>query len=436
MKVTIDISEITAFDLFESTFKIERNTNLFKDLRSIFAKKVKIAMISSGLSKVEVTEKISAKVNSNGVQLNPIPSLYTRDFLDIDFCSGYGVSYYSLEAINYQKRAYTNLPSLDTFFKCENFSLGNFGFWIDNGDYEIEIKTNDSIKFVGYTSLIHPKKRKSFIAFIGIHFSEKEMNKIYERYYSIPDKDDLIDIKLSTVGYPAIFMCRRTGRFYVCNCFKGYIDWQMDFKRFARLDCESDIKERINNIEYKDGICHLCTKKQPNVKTEVSEYSNFLKKYSPYYHLENRKQFGSIFHFNKEDNIKVENDLRLYFSYPKIGEKWTSETCLFNIIKEIFPQHKPIFHYRGNEMEGLELDIFISELQIGIEYQGQQHYMPIKHWGGEEGLKQRQSSDKKKIELCKINNYTLIEFTYKDNLSKDMVIQRIEKCLNRNSAST
>lgn len=158
MKVTIDISKITAFDLFESTFKIERNTNLFKDLRSLFAKKIKIAMISSGLSKVEVTEKINAKVNSNGVQLKPIPSLYARDFLDIDLCSGYGVSYYSLEAINYQKRAYTNLPSLDTFFKCENFSLGNLGFWVDNGDYEIEIKTNDSIKLVGYTSLIHKKK--------------------------------------------------------------------------------------------------------------------------------------------------------------------------------------------------------------------------------------------------------------------------------------
>lgn len=393
-------------------------------------------MISSGLSKVEVTEKINAKVNSNGVQLKPIPSLYARDFLDIDLCSGYGVSYYSLEAINYQKRAYTNLPSLDTFFKCENFSLGNLGFWVDNGDYEIEIKTNDSIKLVGYTSLIHKKKRKSFIAFIGIHFSKKEMNKIYERYYSIPEKDDLIDIKLSTIGYPAIFMCRRTGRFYVCNCFKGYIDWQMDFKRFARIDCESDIKERVNNIEYKDGICHLCTKKQPNVKIEVAEYSSFLKKYSPYYHLENRKRFGSIFHFNKEDNIRVENDLRLYFDYPKIGEKWISETCLFNIVKDIFSQYKPIFHYRGNEMEGLELDIFIAELQMGIEYQGQQHYMPIKHWGGLEGLKQRQLSDKRKIELCKKNNYILIEFNYKDNLSKDMVVQRIEKCLNRNSAST
>lgn len=430
MKVTIDISGITAFDLFDSILNIERNTSLFKDLRSLFSKKIKMAMMSSGLNRVEPTEKINTKINNNAVQLNPIPSLYGRDFLDIDFCSGYGVSYHSLEAINYQNRTYTNLPSLDTFFKCENFSIGNFGFWVDNGDYEIEIITNDSIKFVGYTSQIHSKKRKSFLAFIGIHFSKSEMDKVYEKYYSKPDKDDLIDIKLNTLNYPAIFMCRRTGKFYVCNCFKDYIDWQMDFKRFARLDYEPEIAERVNNIEYKDGICHLCTKIQPNVKIEVSEYSSFLKKYSPYYLLENKKQFGSIFHFDKEDNVRVENNLRQYFNYPKIGEKWTSETCLFYIIKEIYPQYNPIFHYRGNEMEGLELDIFIAELQLGIEYQGQQHYIPIKHWGGEEGLKQRQLSDKRKVDLCKINNYTLIEFNYKDNLSKVMVIQRLEQHLN------
>lgn len=67
MKVTIDISEITAFDLFDSILEVERNTNLFKDLRKLFANKIKSAMISSGLSKVEIVEKISAKINSNGV---------------------------------------------------------------------------------------------------------------------------------------------------------------------------------------------------------------------------------------------------------------------------------------------------------------------------------------------------------------------------------
>lgn len=427
MKVTIDISEITAFDLFDSILEVERNTNLFKDLRKLFANKIKSAMISSGLSKVEIVEKISAKINSNGVQLTPIHSLYNYEFLDIDFCASYGVGYYSLNAVSYQNGIYTELPSLDTFYKRKNFSIGNFGFLVDNGDYEIEVITNESIKLVGYTSQIYSKKRKSFIALIGIHFDENQMTKVFEKYYSSPIKRELIDIRLNSVNYPAIFMCRRSGKFYICNCFKDHIDWQMDFRRFAtKLDYEKEINDRIENIEYVDGICHLCTKARPNILTENSEYSGFLKRYLPYFRLETKKQFGSIFHFEKEDNVRIENDLRQYFGYPKIGEKWVSETHLFYLIKEIYPQFSPVFHYRGSEMNGLELDIFVPELQLGIEYQGAQHYQVIEHWGGEEGLEKRRENDKRKIELCKLNNYTLVEFYHHDDLNRNLVIDRIE----------
>jgi hypothetical protein len=428
MKYTIDLTEINAFDLFDEVLSVDRKTNLFKDLRKSYSNKVKTAIIASGIKKVEITDRIRAKINNNPIQLTPIPSLYNKDeFLDIDFCSGYGVDYYGFTAINYQNRIYTELPSLDTFFKCKNFSIGNFGFYVENGDYEIDIKTNEGIKLVGYTSQIEAKKRKSFIAIIGVHFSENSMNKVFEKYYNEPAKNELIDIKLNTINYPAIFICRRTGKLFICNCFKGHIDWQWDFNRFANFSYETEISERIDKIEYKEGICHLCTKTRPTVTTENSEYSGFLKSYLPYYRLENKKQFGEIFHFDKEDNIRIENDLRQYFGYPKIGEKWISETHLFHLIKEIFPEYSPIFHYRGSEMQGLELDIFIPELRLGVEYQGEQHYQVIEHWGGEEGLEKRIENDKRKLDLCKLNNYTLVEFTFNDDINRDFVIECLEK---------
>lgn len=428
MKFTIDLTQINTYDLFDEILSVDRKTNLFKDLRKVFANKVRTAILSSGIKQVEPTETINAKLNNNPVQLTPIPSLYdTKEFLDIDFCSGYGVDYYGFTAVNYQNRTYTELPSLDTFFKCKNFSIGNFGFYVENGDYEIEIKTSDSIKLVGYTSQIQAKKRKSFIAIFGVHFDEISLKKVFEKYYNESPKQELIDIKLNTVNYPAFFLSRRTGKLYICNCFKGHIDWKWDFQRFANLQYETEISARIENVEYKDGICHLCTKTRPTVTTENSEYSGFLKRYLPYFRLENKKQFGEIFHFVKEDNVRVENDLRQYFGYPKIGEKWISETHLYYLIKEVFPEYSPIFHYRGSEMQGLELDIFIPELRLGIEYQGEQHYQVIEHWGGEEGLKKRIQNDKKKLELCKENNYTLVEFTHLDEINRDFVIEHLEK---------
>ncbi|MCO5230809.1 MAG: hypothetical protein M9958_06600, partial [Chitinophagales bacterium] len=428
MKFTIDLTQIKTYDLFNEVLSVDKKTNLFKDLRKVYSNKVRKAILESGIKQVEQTERINAKLKSNPVQLTPIPSLYnSREFLDIDFCAGYGVDYYGFTAVNYQNRAYTELPSLDTFMKCKNFSIGNFGFYVENGDYEIEVKTSDSIKLVGYTSQIQAKKRKSFIAIFGVHFDENSLLKVFEKYYNEPPKQELIDVKLSTVNYPSFFLSRRTGKLYICNCFKGHIDWKWDFQRFTNLQYETEISARIDNAEYKDGICHLCTKTRPNVVRESSEYSGFLKRYLPYYYLENKKQFGEIFHFVKEDNVRIENDLRQYFGYPKIGEKWISETHLYYLIKEIFPEHNPIFHYRGSEMQGLELDIFIPELRLGIEYQGEQHYQAIEHWGGEEGLEKRTQNDRKKLELCKQNNYTLVEFTHLDDINRDFVIERLEK---------
>ena len=49
------------------------------------------------------------------------------------------------------------------------------------------------------------------------------------------------------------------------------------------------------------------------------------------------------------------------------------ETILFNLVKEIYPKSKVIHHYRGKELEGLEIDVYVKEKKIGFEYNGLQH---------------------------------------------------------------
>jgi len=427
MRYVIDLSEIKTFDLFDKILSIDRKTNLFNDLRKLYAEKVKRAILTSGIIKVELIDYVSANPNINMVQISPIPSLYnSNEILDVDFCARYGIGG-ALSAISYQHGIYCDLPSLDTFVKRKNFSIGNFGFLVNNGDYEIEIITNDDVKIVGYSYQISAKKRKPFIAIFGVHFDYNSILQVANKYNTNTTTLQLVDVMAWGTDFPQIFMCRITGKFYICNCFKNYIDWKNDFFRVARGLYENEITNRIDNITYLDKICHYCNKTTPITQTALSGYSDFLLRYAPYFHLECKKRYGTIYHFVKEDRVNLENELREHWGYPKIGEKWTTETHLYYLFKEIFPNNQIIFHYRGKEMNKLEIDIFIPELKLAIEYQGIQHYSTVEHWGGKEGLKQRQKNDIIKAQLCKENDYNLVEFFYHDEISRDLVIERIEQ---------
>lgn len=61
----------------------------------------------------------------------------------------------------------------------------------------------------------------------------------------------------------------------------------------------------------------------------------------------------------------------------------------------------------------MSFDMFIKEYNIAIEYQGKQHFESVERFGGIENLEITKKRDKKKYELCKENNITLIYFVPK-----------------------
>lgn len=62
----------------------------------------------------------------------------------------------------------------------------------------------------------------------------------------------------------------------------------------------------------------------------------------------------------------------------------------------------------------LRFDFYIKEKNAVIEFQGVQHYMPIKHFGGKHGFAERREHDKRKREYCKNNGIKEIEISYND----------------------
>lgn len=69
------------------------------------------------------------------------------------------------------------------------------------------------------------------------------------------------------------------------------------------------------------------------------------------------------------------------------------------------------------------IDFYLPEYNMFIEYNGEQHYIPVEHFGGEIKLKQQQERDNFIREYCIKNNIKLIEISYKDN---------VQECLNNN----
>jgi len=132
--------------------------------------------------------------------------------------------------------------------------------------------------------------------------------------------------------------------------------------------------------------------------------------------------------FHKQQRLiwnVVENEVRRKFGHKKIGESWSSETILYYIVKSLYKSHEIKRHFRPKYLEGLELDIFLPNEQLGIEYQGIQHYKPVPYWGGEDAFIKLIERDEKKKRLCESLGIKLIYFDYDEDLNESYVMDKI-----------
>lgn len=64
------------------------------------------------------------------------------------------------------------------------------------------------------------------------------------------------------------------------------------------------------------------------------------------------------------------------------------------------------------DINPLPFDFYLSDYNLCIEYQGEQHYKSVEFFGGEEAFKIRQLHDQIKRDYCNSNNIVLIEIPY------------------------
>lgn len=110
-----------------------------------------------------------------------------------------------------------------------------------------------------------------------------------------------------------------------------------------------------------------------------------------------------------EFSIKAANHLQGQ-GCPKCILK--SQTKLLEKLEKVFPEEMFQWEYRSEWLGKQRIDICLEKYCIGIEYDGQQHYIPIDYFGGEVAFREQIESDALKNQKCKENGFTLFRLKY------------------------
>ena len=105
-------------------------------------------------------------------------------------------------------------------------------------------------------------------------------------------------------------------------------------------------------------------------------------------------------HCNSEDNI---NETKLF--------QFLKQNCHFNVERE------KNFSWLGRK----RLDCYIKDLNVAIEYQGQQHFIPVDFFGGEAGFKKTCQRDIDKLHECTEHGIHLLYFSYSQKIPSDYI---------------
>lgn len=241
-----------------------------------------------------------------------------------------------------------------------------------------------------------------------------------------------------------IWECINCGLLCYCDCFKNAIASKDFYNYSTKSELRSIKKEKginfnnhpfykqidLNNLPFLKKACEVCRGEPSSHKycNEMYARSEFEIRYGAYVKKEEIK-LKSEGNISSDDDIeKIANNIvREKLGFKKIGERFNTETELYRITNSIFSKFKVIHHYRSEWLRGQELDIFIPDLNLAIEYQGEQHYKVINFFGGDDALIRNQKRDQLKKEKCNKNDIKLIMFSYKEKhrLSKKYVKKRL-----------
>ena len=198
------------------------------------------------------------------------------------------------------------------------------------------------------------------------------------------------------------WICGCCGSQYLCECARGVLE------NFAKSLGRA--RRHLKETRYRAGICHFC-RNIPSTLTYIDPmYGGRIRQhYLPY--------IRTIVINQGVMDREAENIVRERLGIPRVGEGWVAETHLYNAVRAMYPQYK-ILREASPDWLGLQrLDIYLPEVQVAIEYQGQQHFQPVGLFGGEEGLQRAKQRDQEKRQKAKAAGVEIVEFRHNEDIT-------------------
>lgn len=106
--------------------------------------------------------------------------------------------------------------------------------------------------------------------------------------------------------------------------------------------------------------------------------------------------------------------------------KWKSEELMYECVKKVFKNYEVIHQFNPYFLDKQSYDAYVCKKKIAFEYQGKQHFEPIKIFGGEKNFKENQERDKRKLELSKKNGVKLIYINYWEDISVELIKEKLK----------
>ena len=215
------------------------------------------------------------------------------------------------------------------------------------------------------------------------------------------------------------FFINKSNKIHFNEYDYSLVEYKLHRKKVKIICKEHGVFEQTPNAHLAGKGCLKCSGKDKLTTEEFIEKAkiihNNIYDYSLVEYINNHTKIKII--CSKHGTFEQRPDVH----FKRNGCQLCHEPRNEKIIREFLEKNNIVFERQKQfndcrTKRPLPFDFYLSELNICIEFDGRQHFEPVKAFGGEEAFKHQQFKDNIKTQYCLDNNIQLIRISYKENI--------------------